>query len=104
MADVDWKLGQSLDALNDMFYGGYGAIDGDEKINLVWTNFEQNRKDFGLELTRTYYENKLKSPEIFNIRLIRERLTKLENGTGPTYFDIIVEIIGEHPNITLIPQ
>jgi len=103
MSDEDWKIGQSLDALNDMFYGGYGEIKGDEKIHLVWKNFNQNKKDLGTELTKVYYQNKLKSPQ-FNADLVRKKLIELENGTGITYFEIIMEIIDEHPNITLIPE
>jgi len=103
MADVDWKLGDSLDALNDMFYGGYGEIKGNEKIHLVWKDFEKNRDDLGLELTRNYYLNKLKYPSTFNTSFVKDKLAELENGTGQTYFDIILEIIGEHKNIKLIP-
>lgn len=104
MVNTDWRLGQSLDAFNDMLYGGYGKIKGDEEIELVWKNFEQNKKDLGLELTKSYYEEKLKSPNKFNTDFVKEKLTELENGTGKTYFEIILEIIGEHPNIKLIPQ
>ncbi|NDV93741.1 ribonuclease inhibitor [Dysgonomonas sp. 521] len=104
MPDEDWKLGASLDALNDMFYGGYGQIKGNEKICLIWKDFEQNRKDLGLELTRAYYQNKLTSPSVFNQEFILEKLAELENGTGKTYFEIILEIISEHPNIKLIAQ
>jgi len=104
MANEDWKIGQSLDALNDMFYGGFGEIEGNEEAHLIWKNFEQNRKDLGLELTRAFYENKLKSPSIFNTGFVQEKLAELENGTGKTYFEIILEIIGDHPNIKLIPQ
>jgi len=104
MADEDWKLGPSLDALNDMLYGGYGKINGNEQICLVWKNFEKNRIDLGFELTKAYYENKLKSPEVFNTDFIREKLAELENGSGKTYFEIILEIISEHPNIELIIQ
>ncbi len=104
MANVDWRLGQSLDALNDMFYGGYGEIEGGEEITLIWKDFEKNREDLGLELTKAYYQDKLKSPSIFNIELIKENLAELENGTGKTYFEIVLEIIDEHPNIKLVPQ
>ncbi|NDW08928.1 barstar family protein [Dysgonomonas sp. 520] len=102
MADEDWKIGQSLDALNDMFYGGYGEINGDEEVHLVWTNFEQNRKDLGYELTKSYYQRKLEQPSIFNVDFVKKKLTELENGTGQTYFEIILEIIGEHKNVKLI--
>lgn len=102
MKNVDWKLGNSLDALNDMFYGGYGEIKGDEEIYLVWKDFEKNRQDLGSGLTKAWYMDKLNSPSIFNAELFREKLSALENGTGQTYFDIILEIIDEHPNIKLI--
>jgi len=104
MHNEDWKLGQSLDALDDMFYGGYGEIKGNERINLIWINFAKNKEDLGLEMTREFYRNKLKSPSTFNTELIQQKLSELENGTGKTFFEIVLEIIEEHPNITLIPD
>lgn len=104
MINVDWKLGQSLDALNDMFYGGYGEIKGNEEILLIWKNFNQNKKDLGFKLTKRYYENKLKQPSVFNIDFVQKEFAALENGQGKTYFEIILEIISEHPNIKLIAQ
>lgn len=104
MKNVDWKIGQSLDAINDIFYGGYGEISGNEDIRLIWKNFEQNKKDLGLQLTKDYYKDKLNSPSVFNTDFVRQKLAELENGTGQTYFEIILEIISEHPNIEVIPQ
>lgn len=104
MAHEEWELGESLDALNDLFYGGFGRIKGKEEILLEWKNFEQNRQDLGLELTKAFYRNKLKSPSVFNIPFIKQKLDELEAGKGKTYFEIILEIIGEHPNIRLIPK
>ncbi|MCD8166092.1 MAG: barstar family protein [Bacteroides sp.] len=102
MSKEDWKLGESLDALNDMLYGGYGEIEGNEEIRLVWKDFEKNRNDLGVELTKNYYRNKLKHPSIFNTRFAEQKLSELEKGTGKTYFEMIQEIISEHPNIKLI--
>jgi len=102
MTNTEWKLGQSLDALNDMFYGGYGEIKGNEKIQLIWKNFAKSKEVLGYELTRNFYLDKLKSPETFNANFVREKLTELEKGTGKTYFEIILEIIAEHPNIKLM--
>jgi len=102
MINEDWKIGQSLDAFNDLFYGGFGEIRGNEEVHLVWKHFEKSRSDLGLELTKTYYRNKLKSPNVFDADFVREKLAGLENGTGQTYFEIILEIIGGHPNICLI--
>jgi len=102
MSKEDWKLGESLDALSDLFYGGYGEIEGNEEIYLMWKEFAKNRTDLGPELTKNYYRNKLKYPSTFNTDFIQQKLSALENGTGQTYFDLIVEIISEHPNIKLI--
>jgi len=102
MKDSEWKLGQSLDALNAMFYGGYGEIKGNEEIQLIWENFTKSKEALGYEVTRNFYLNKLKSPETFNADYVKEKLTELENGKGKTYFEIILEIIADHPNIKLI--
>ncbi len=102
MSKEDWKLGESLDALSDMFYGGYGEIEGKEEIHLIWKEFEKNRTDLGLELTKNYYQNKLKHPSTFNKDFVQQKLSEPENVTGKTYFDRIQKIISEHPNIKLI--
>lgn len=102
MINTEWKLGQSLDALNDMFYGGYGEIKGNEEVQLVWHNITKSKEILGYELTRNFYLDKLKSAETFNTNFVREKLFELENGTGKTYFEIILEIIADHPNIKLI--
>lgn len=104
MDGEDWKLGPSLDALDDMLYGGYGLIKGDETVQLIWKNHRKNEADLGIELTRAYYGEKLKSPSVFNTGFVQKKLEELENGTGQTYFEIIMEIISEHKNIELILQ
>jgi len=55
-----------------------------------------------VELIQNYYRNKLKSPSTFNTEFVQQKLAELEKGTGKTYFDMILEIIREHPNIKLI--
>ncbi|UJF30418.1 barstar family protein [Kaistella sp. 97-N-M2] len=103
MPDEDWKLGESLDALNDLLYGGFGEIEGKENI-IIWKNFEENRKILGFETTLQFYEAKLKSPQIFNTNFIQEKIDDLKKGNGQTYFEIILEIIGAHSNIKLIEK
>lgn len=104
MEDEDWELGQSLDALNDLFYGGFGAIKGNEPIQLIWKNYEANKNTFGLDLTLGFYRQKLKHPEVFNTEFIQATIADLEVGKGKTYFEIIEEIIGDHPNIELVKK
>jgi len=104
MKDEDWKLGESLDAFNDLLYGGFGTIKANEPIMLMWKNFENNKKTFGLDFTLEFYRQKLQHPEIYDVKSINKSIRELKNGDAPTYFDIILEIIADHSNITLIPE
>jgi len=104
MGDEDWQIGPSLDALNDMLYGAYGAVQGDETVVLVWKSIEKSRDALGIETTAAFYQEKLKHPEIFDPHRIRKQLDALERGTGSTYFEIVLEVLAEHPNIALQPQ
>ena len=101
MTGVDWPLGHSLDALDDMLYGGYGALDGDAPVTLVWTDFEKNRRDLGIDVTRAWLQDKLDTPGRYDKARIRRDLDALEAGNGPTFFDLVLEIIAAHPNIAL---
>ena len=103
MADQGWALGESLDALNDLLYGGYGAIKGREPVELVWQNMEASRSALGIATTRAFLVAKLQRPDLFNVDVISGQLDALVRGAGKTYFDIVIEIIGDHPNIALVP-
>lgn len=104
MQNEDWKIGESLDAFNDLLYGGFGEISGNEPVQLIWENFEFNQNALGLQTTIGFYEKKLLQPEIFNASFSRKKLEELSNGNGQTYMEIILEIIGEHQNIILIKK
>ncbi|WP_159681084.1 barstar family protein [Luteimonas sp. 9C] len=101
MTGVDWRLGHSLDALDDMLYGGYGALDGDAPVTLVWTDFERSREALGIETTRAWLQDKLDTPGRYDTARIRRDLDALDAGSGPTFFDLVLEILAAHPNITL---
>ena len=101
MSNENWKIAPSLDAFNDLLYGGFGAIDSKELTTLIWKNFEENRKTLGLKTTKKFYESKLTAPEIYNINFVKGKITALESSNGSTYFEIILEIISDHSNIKL---
>ena len=102
MLHENWKIAQSLDAFNDMLYGSFGEIKGKEKIQLIWKDMEQNQKSLGFQTTLEFYQNKLKSPQIFNRKFVLSKIDELHNGVGLTFFEIVLEIIANHDNIMLI--
>lgn len=104
MRGVDWTLAPNLDALDDMLYGGYGVLDGAAPATLVWTGFEKNRRDLGVEATRAFLQAKLAQPDRYDTARIRRDLDALEAGTGRTFFDIVLEILAAHPNIALVAR
>ncbi|MGD5182337.1 barstar family protein, partial [Xanthomonas citri pv. citri] len=59
MADESWTLGESLDALDDLLRGGYGALHDQDEIALAWTNIEASRAALGEATTRAWLLGKL---------------------------------------------
>ncbi|WP_185212070.1 barstar family protein [Sphingobacterium mizutaii] len=104
MQNESWQLAESLDAFDDLLYGGFGAIREKEEITLIWENFEANREALGTEFTINYYQEKLEHPDDFDSSVIQKRLDALREGNGQTYFEILQEIIAEHSNIELIKK
>jgi len=104
MQEESWQLAESLDAFDDLLYGGFGAIKENEEVRLVWLSFENNKDTFGLEFTRNFYKEKLDQPEDFDSKLVQRQLDEMERGEGQTYFEIIEEIISAHSNIELIKK
>ncbi|ATL49287.1 ribonuclease inhibitor [Chitinophaga caeni] len=102
MAGEDWQIADSLDALNDLLYGGFGILHNSEPVQLVWKEIGQAKETLGIETTKRYYLSKLVPGSTFNRPHFEKKLEALENGNGQTYFDIIMEIIAAHPNIQLI--
>lgn len=101
MAGESWRLGQSLDALNDMLYGGYGALRGRSGARIVWADHEVSRLGLGREATIAYYTAKLARPDVFNADAARTALADLRESAGRTYFDIVLEIFADHPELHL---
>lgn len=101
MAGEDWQLGPSLDALDDLLYGGFGALAGTDMATVVWAGSETSRRALGREATRAHYLAKLAQPDIFNAAYFAQQLAELDRGEGPTYFEIVLEIFADHPNINL---
>src|SRR5690606_17267910 len=79
MKDTDWKVG-TLDGFDDILYGGFGVIEGKEKIEIIWKEAEKSKEDLGFKATREFYENKIRQGKPFNIELIQRKLDELTEG------------------------
>ena len=93
MSDEDWKVG-TLDGFDDILYGYSGEI--------IWKDSEKSKQDLGFDLTKEFYENKIRIGKPFNVKLIQQKLDDLIEGKGQTLFEILVEIIESHQNIKLV--
>ena len=100
MTGEDWQLGSSLDGLNDLLYGGIGALVGDEHPQFVWADHDRSRTALGTDATRAWLTAKLTGP--FNHELIQQQLDDLDAGTGKTYFELILTVFAEHPDVALV--
>lgn len=101
MADEDWQLGPSLDALDDLLYGGYGALAGHATASVHWTHIAHSRAALGVAATRAWLQEKRARPGIFNTAAIDAQLDALEHGAGQTYFEIVMDVFAAHPNLRL---
>ena len=102
MANESWKLGESLDALNDLLWGGIGALTDVENPRIVFENWEYIRDALGAEVTREYYLSRLAQPERYNPEHFAAALGDLDAGAGVTYFDLVLEVFAEHPDVELV--
>ncbi|REC40874.1 ribonuclease inhibitor [Chryseobacterium sp. 5_R23647] len=93
MKDEDWKVG-TLDGFDDILYG--------VETDIVWENSQKSKEDLGFDLTKEFYENKIKQGKPFNVQLIQQKLDELIAGKGQTLFEILIEIIESHQKIELI--
>ncbi|WP_411810620.1 ribonuclease inhibitor [Chryseobacterium scophthalmum] len=93
MKDEDWKVG-TLDGFDDILYG--------VETDIVWKDSQKSKEDLGSDLTKEFYENKIRQGKPFNVQLIQQKLDELIAGKEQTLFEILIEIIESHKNITLI--
>ncbi len=59
MVGEAWQLGPSLDALDDLLRGGYGALAGQAQVTLIWRDIAHSRTALGMEATRQWLQAKL---------------------------------------------
>lgn len=101
MQNEDWKIGNSLDALDDLLYGGFGSMREEESFKIIILNSDFVKNHLGFETTLAYYQQKIYPESPFNQSHFINKIEELKNGNGQTYFDVIIEIIKSHNQIHL---
>ncbi len=101
MTGEDWQLGASLDALDDLLYGGYGTLAEDDAVRIVWRDAAHSRDALGVAETEGWLQGKLAQPGRFRSDDLQRQLDDLRAGRGRTYFDRVLEVFEGHPAITL---
>jgi hypothetical protein len=56
----------------------------------------------GFDATHALLSEKQRQPKIFDADLIGRQLVDLARGRGKTYFDSVLDISADHPNINLV--
>lgn len=102
MRGEDWEIGPSLDALNDLLYGGIGALAGAGRQRWVITDHADMAAALGVETTRAWLRAKLDPEGPFGRPAIREQLERLEASGHATYFELLLEVFADHPQVELL--
>src|SRR5262249_41747889 len=92
--------GKNLDAFNDILRGGFGTPENG--FVLVWSNHNSSIKTLGYSETIRQLEHRLANCHSSAIQKVAYQLRDALNKRGPTVFDWLVEIIGNHQDIELI--
>jgi hypothetical protein len=85
----------SLDAFSDYFHW----TDGD--YVLIWKNSEKSRVDLGHAVMAAWLDGNSRRCHPSNVQSVLQRLGVAREQQGPTFFDWMVEIIREQPNVEL---
>ncbi|WP_108718536.1 barstar family protein [Miniimonas sp. S16] len=101
MTGEDWRMGASLDALNDVLYGGFGTLARlEEAPTFVWRDFAHSREALGVDATIAWWREKIARPG-FDVARAQAAIRELEAGAGPTYADLVLEVFADHPRYRL---
>jgi hypothetical protein len=102
MPHEEWTLGASLDALDDLLYGGIGTLVGAAHPTVVLCDSVRVRDVLGVAATREYYQDKVARPDLFDVERFSAALAALDAGGGRTYFDLVCEVFAAHAHIRFV--
>ena len=100
--NLDWKIGRNFNALDDILWGGFGAFEDEEPIDLIWKNSNKSKDDLGYHETIRELQESLKECNNPDKSAIEKKIEDVKNKTEPTIFESLIELIIEHENVNLI--
>ena len=93
------QWGGNLDAFNDILWGGWGAFDEGEPVELIWKNSAKSKEDLGAAVTIAWLEDGLDRIHPSNRETWMERIAAVRRGKGQTLYEQLVEIIRDNPHL-----
>jgi hypothetical protein len=84
----------NLDSFNDILRGGFGTREDGFTVRIV--NATAARRVLGYPATITWLEERAANCHPSNRAHFVERLSEARAATGPTLFDMLVEIVRDH--------
>lgn len=99
MRGESWRLGRSLDALNDVLGGQYGllaALRDEFPVTLVWKDHDTSRAALGTDVRRDELRAKLQRTDLYDATLVQKDLDEYDRGAGASYFELVLEVFAQH--------
>lgn len=97
-----YKWNGSLDAFNDILFGGFGDIEVEEEYTIFWRNSVKSKIDLGYGETIIILNEMLKNCHPSNEEKVIKEIRDAKMNIGSTIFNWVEEIILDNKNITLI--
>jgi RNAse (barnase) inhibitor barstar len=91
-----WK--GNLDAFNDILRGGFGDIEEDDEVEIVWKNSKKSINDLSYDETIRRLNEILVNCHPTNKEFVLQKIRLAESNQGSTVFDLLIEIVKEHEN------
>ncbi|ACT03206.1 barstar family protein [Paenibacillus sp. JDR-2] len=92
----------NLDAFNDILRGGFGDMEANEPLTIIWKGSSTLKGSLGYTETIKILEERLLKCHLTNVPRVKEELRLAKNSEGPTIFDWLHKVISNHKHIALI--
>ena len=103
MAGEAWQLGPSLDALDDLLHGSYGALAGQAQATLIWRDIAHSRTALGMRPPANGCRQSWTHRAVSIRRPLPSSCRTCNGAKARPTSEIVMQIIDGHQQITLVP-